>query len=378
MPDEIERVEGEVVDEPATMPETIEFKILEPTSETLITQIVWNKDEIIEAVKAKMELYKNNNYSDIKLAKADRAQLNKVIKAIEDKRKEIKKAFTEPYTKFENEVKGIVALIKEPVELIDKQVKAHEQKQKDEKKSQLRAQFLQSVKELGGYVSFEDVFEERYLNLTCTLASAWHDIACKLDHIREDLKTIEKEGGEKYAPAMKSAYLQNRDLTKAFAEKRRQQEIEAEDERLRKEKEAEDERRKQEIQKDMDTVSPGRAGETCEKNEDVSESNGSRVDAVEPVGETDSEKDSKASRETSEKTGTGSSGAQTGGVTAGEGKEEQDYCDENRLVGEPQTFSAAFRVYGTREQLTALAMHMRTCGLKFEAITGQGGAYGAG
>lgn len=55
--------------------------------------INFNFEELKNEITTKSELYKNMVYTDdtIKTAKEDRASLNKFIKALEDKRKEVKK-----------------------------------------------------------------------------------------------------------------------------------------------------------------------------------------------------------------------------------------------------------------------------------------------
>ena len=369
---DIERVDGEVVEEPTASSEIIEFKILEPTADTLVKEIVWNKEELCEAIKAKMEVYKNNKYTDIKLAKADRAQLNKVIKAIEDRRKEIKKAFTEPYTKFENEVKGILALIKEPVELIDKQVKEHEQKQKAQKKRELQACFMQKAKDLGAFVTFEDVFEERYLNVSVTLAGAWNDIQHKLDHIREELRVIEHEGGD-YAVSMKSVYLKTHDITKAFDEKKRLEAIEAA------EKEAEEKARAEEARKEAEekarkqaefdkAVNPPEHGvATDEIKRDDNECIEEGIQEAEP----DRKQEGQAVHEVLPNVI-----SESGAETEEAGQAERSDMGHDMAV-EEKTMTACFKATATLEKLKMLAEFMRDHGIAFESIPGKAGTAAA-
>ena len=97
--------------------------------------IEFNFEELKAEITAKSALYANMVYTDetIKEAKADKAALNKFIKALEDKRKEVKKECLQPYEAFEKQMKELVAIINEPVRLIDGQVKTYEEKVKAEK-----------------------------------------------------------------------------------------------------------------------------------------------------------------------------------------------------------------------------------------------------
>ena len=215
---EIEKVEGEVVNDTGEL----KFEITNPEPDGFIKSIGWNKDEIVSAIQERIARYENVVYSgdDIKQAKADRAELNKLSKALDDKRKEIKNLFMEPYNDFDAEVRDVIALIKKPTELIDKQVKAYEAGQKDGKKAKLEDYFNEVITDLGAYVKFEDVFEERYLNATMSLNSATFDIQHKINTIRNDLETIDSLQS-KYIVEVKAKYLQTHDLSMALAENKR-------------------------------------------------------------------------------------------------------------------------------------------------------------
>ena len=132
-----ETVEAEVVETAVVPAGKMEFRLINPTEDGFLRRIQWNKEELEAAVRAKIAGYENVVYTEenIKAAKNDRAELNKLIKAIEERRKQVKNIINEPYAVFEEELKEITALINEPVALIDQQVKAFEEKQKEEKKA---------------------------------------------------------------------------------------------------------------------------------------------------------------------------------------------------------------------------------------------------
>lgn len=261
-----ETVEAEVVNEVAvTQPAKMEFRLINPTEDGFLRVIKWNKEELEAAVRQKMASYENVVYTEdsMQQAKKDRAELNGLIKDIEDRRKIVKKIINEPYNVFEAELKEILALIQEPVGIIDKQVKAFEDQQKEEKKAKIRASYDEVIGDLESVLPFDKVFDSRYLNQTYKLATAQADIKSKVEKVRTDLETIDSLES-KYKLNAKDVYIKTLDLSKALAEnkrlsdleekleaeKRRKAEEEAERKRLAEERrKAEEERAKAEEEK---------------------------------------------------------------------------------------------------------------------------------
>ncbi len=259
-------VEAEVVSEVAvTQPEKMEFRLINPTEDGFLRVIKWNKEELEAAVRHKIAAYQNVVYTEdnMKQAKADRAELNKLTKAIEERRKMVKKIINEPYDVFEAELKEILALIQEPVGIIDRQVKAFEDQQKEEKKKSIQKSYDEVIGDLAEVLPFERVFDIRYLNQTYKLATAQAEVKAKVEKVRTDLETIDSLES-KYKLNAKDVYIKTLDLSKALAEnkrlsdleekleaeKRRKAEEEAERKRLAEERrKAEEERAKAEEEK---------------------------------------------------------------------------------------------------------------------------------
>ena len=203
-----ETVEAEVVETAVVPAGKMEFRLINPTEDGFLRRIQWNKEELEAAVRAKIAGYENVVYTEenIKAAKNDRAELNKLIKAIEERRKQVKNIINEPYAVFEAELKEITALINEPVALIDQQVKAFEEKQKE--------------------------------------------IVDKIDTVKTDLETIDSLDS-KYKLNAKDVYIKTLDLSKALAENKRLADLEEKleaDKRRKAEEEAE-RKRQEEIRK---------------------------------------------------------------------------------------------------------------------------------
>ena len=74
-------------------------------------------DELKSYLATQLENYKNLAYTEdsLKIAKADKATLNKLKKALDERRKEIKKIYMEPYLAVEAQIKELTAMIDEPL-----------------------------------------------------------------------------------------------------------------------------------------------------------------------------------------------------------------------------------------------------------------------
>ena len=247
-----ETVEAEVVETAVVPAGKMEFRLINPTEDGFLRRIQWNKEELEAAVRAKIAGYENVVYTEenIKTAKNDRAELNKLIKAIEERRKQVKNIINEPYAVFEAELKEITALINEPVALIDQQVKAFEEKQKEEKKAAIKATYDENIGDLAEVLPFEKIFDSRYLNQTYKLATAQKEIVDKIDTVKTDLETIDSLDS-KYKLNAKDVYIKTMDLSKALAENKRLADLEEKleaDKRRKAEEEAE-RKRQEEIRK---------------------------------------------------------------------------------------------------------------------------------
>ncbi len=241
-----ETVEAEVVSEVAVaQPEKMEFRLINPTEDGFLRVIKWNKEELEAAVRHKIAAYQNVVYTEdnMKQAKADRAELNKLTKAIEERRKMVKKIINEPYDVFEAELKEILELIQEPVGIIDRQVKAFEDQQKEEKKKSIQKSYDEVIGDLAEVLPFERVFDIRYLNQTYKLATAQTEVKAKVEKVRTDLETIDSLES-KYKLNAKDVYIKTLDLSKALAENKRLSDLEEKLEAEKRRKAAEEAERK--------------------------------------------------------------------------------------------------------------------------------------
>ena len=92
----------------------MEIKVITDLS-VIPQKIDFNSEELKSELAPKLKFYKNLVVTEdsIKDAKSDRAKLNKLKSAFEDKRKEMKKICLAPYEELEKECKENTSMIDE-------------------------------------------------------------------------------------------------------------------------------------------------------------------------------------------------------------------------------------------------------------------------
>lgn len=205
------------------MSEELRLEISNPNGEQFPSKIEWNKEEFMQLVSSMIGQYKGLVYTEeqMKLAKKDRASLNALKKAISDRRIEIKNAIMAPYIQFETEVKEVTALIDQPINLIDRQVNEYEERVKEEKREMLAAYFAEVAAQYKDFLTFDMVFDRRYLNTSTSLKKAKDDILLKVEQISSCLSTIEQHTSEKYRMAALDVYKRTLNVNAAFEEDKR-------------------------------------------------------------------------------------------------------------------------------------------------------------
>lgn len=200
----------------------MELQIFNPTEKNAVKAIEWNFEELKKEITERALDYKTLVYTDdnIKEAKADRANLNKLTKALEDKRKEVKKMMLEPYTKFEAQVKELVAIISDANSNIDSQVKAYDQKKRDEKFEKVKQIYentfsVEGVEGLKEIITFERAFKDTYLNASTTQKAIINEMEDLRDTVKHSLEIINADTSG-YQFEMKQAYLKRFNMTDAL------------------------------------------------------------------------------------------------------------------------------------------------------------------
>lgn len=159
-----------------TIPEVIEF----------------NYEEIKAEITEKVKTYASIVYGEdeIKQAKADKANLNKFIKALADERIRVKKQCLMPYEDFERKVKEITDIVQEPIGIIDSQIKGYEEKKKAEKMEKIKELYAELEKP--DWLSLDQVFNEKFLNASCNMTTVKQYLLDSIKRITKEMEIIEK------------------------------------------------------------------------------------------------------------------------------------------------------------------------------------------
>ena len=234
--------------------EDLTLVINNPDEGHFLKSIGWNKEQIKEAVVNITEQYRGLSYTEEQLqeAKADRAKLNAMKKDISDRRVQVKQALLEPYEKFEAEVEEVVALIDEPIAMIDKQIVAYEERTKKEKRQSLEDFFEKSMVDIPVLITFDKIFNPKWLNKTASLSSCKKEIKKAIEDIVADVSAIRSSLSGKYSVYAEEYYMKREmNLSKALSEANHIQEMDkkAEEEEQKRAKIEEEAK----IQREMET-----------------------------------------------------------------------------------------------------------------------------
>lgn len=107
----------------------------------------------------------------LKGAKSARAELNKLIKTINDKRIAVKRDYDEPYNDFKRDVDELQVALKSTIEPIDTSIKTIENKQRDERTLKVRELINRMAPEYGldpKDISIEDKWTNKISNMQLT------------------------------------------------------------------------------------------------------------------------------------------------------------------------------------------------------------------
>lgn len=231
----------------------LEMQIYNPTETGYLQKIEWNYEDIRAEVTAQAETYATAVYTDdlIKQAKADRAKLNKFVKALKDRRTDVRKKLLAPDEQFGRQVDEIVGIVQKAITNIDMQVKNYETKQRNDKIDKLRAEFDSMIGDLKDTVMFERIYVPEWSNATFALSKAKGIMQETIDSIKNGINLIQNSDSP-YASDMMKVFLDTYDIGRAM-EKRIQLEEEA-----KRRAAYEEERRKQQEERDRKAAEEAR------------------------------------------------------------------------------------------------------------------------
>ena len=155
----------------------LELKILSPSEEGFVKEIIWNADEISAAVAEKMSFYKGLVYSDDQIieAKKDRAALNEYLAG-------------EPYV-----AEGVwQKIVVEPMNVVLVNGEKNEDAQRAAKLEAIRGLF--NAKGFQPWVTLDRIMNDSWLNKSYSLKKVETELTSIQHSIGEDLLLINSMG----------------------------------------------------------------------------------------------------------------------------------------------------------------------------------------
>ena len=218
----------------------IQFEVTTDLAQVANTEIETNFEAVREWLTEELAPYATMVVSpdSIADAKKTRAAIRKVADSIDAQRKAIKKVWNKPYEDYEAKCKELTGIVNEAVKNLDGQIKAMENEEKEEKRKRLVYFFDCHSYDIADYITFEDIFDPRWLNATFSEMDAANSIMEQIESFKEGLDTI-RSMNSPYEAAMLSDYAKTRNLSKAIATGKQLEAIQkAEEERKAREAEA--------------------------------------------------------------------------------------------------------------------------------------------
>lgn len=172
--------------------------------------IKFNFEELKKNLEIAIEPYTSMVITEDKIieGKKTKAGLNTLKKSINDKKIEIKKVYMQPYEVVEAQMKELMAIIDTGVVNLDGQLKNYEEQKKAEKYELIKQYFNEL---LFGLVSFDRLFDEKWLNATVTDKQWKGELEAKINDVKSGLQVLENFGVED-KPLLKSLYLETLDM----------------------------------------------------------------------------------------------------------------------------------------------------------------------
>lgn len=223
--------------------------------QTVITmenaKIFCNFEQVEAAINEILSEYKGAVFTEDSKTYAKKiiAGLRAQKKAFQDNLREEKKKYMLPWEEFEARARHLIEMYDEPIDFINGQVKAFEEKRIAEKKELIRMIYGEVFpEELACHFPLERIYDSRWENATVREKEIRREISAACEKIQNDTEIINNSHSEAREKAL-SMYRKNMDLAEALhiinAYESQKQEILAKEQERRKQEEEERIRREE-------------------------------------------------------------------------------------------------------------------------------------
>lgn len=169
--------------------------------------IEMNFDALEEQLDKKLDEYRGAVFTeDTKtIAKAEIASLRRLKKDIEDGRKTVKKKWMEPYDAFDKRMKILSTKVDEPINAINEQVQAFEEKRRQEKREEIHRMYEDCVSEYEEsreFIVLDKLYDPKWENASVSMKSIKKDMAEKMSAIQTAVSSIKAMRSDKELDAL--------------------------------------------------------------------------------------------------------------------------------------------------------------------------------
>ena len=171
--------------------------------------VSFNYDELKKEIAERTLPYKGLIVTEdaIPAAKTDLANLRRLEKAIDDRRKSVKKEYNAPYMEFEAKIKDILSDVQEAIGNIDGQVKGFEAKSNEEKLGQIKIFYNFAFGQLAKSVPFERINNPKWLNKGYKKADIEAEISKMANDLRDNVDAVKALKSENEDALLRKLYL---------------------------------------------------------------------------------------------------------------------------------------------------------------------------
>lgn len=182
-------------------------------------KITFNYEELKTELTDKVKTYETIVYDDaqIKEAKADKANLNKLKKALNDERIRLEREYMTPFNAFKAQIADLIETIDRPIAVIDKQVRSYEDKCREDKRTEIEAYF-DSV-EKPDVLTLAKIWDDKWLNASVNMKQVKEAIQEAIDKVNADMFTL--KALPEFSFEAIEEYKRSLDINRAIAEGQR-------------------------------------------------------------------------------------------------------------------------------------------------------------
>ena len=180
-------------------------------------KISCNFDQVEQAIKGTLAEFEGVVFTEDSktYAKKQVASLRKQKKEFQENLRDAKNQYMAPWNEVETRAKNLIALYDEPINFINGQVQAFEEKRIREKKEEIEAVYNELVPEdLQDYIPLECIYGAKWDNATTNMKTVRKEISEAVTKTQSEISVISSMGSDKVQAAL-ALYMANRNLAAA-------------------------------------------------------------------------------------------------------------------------------------------------------------------